>query len=595
MADRGVKFKMALDPEDSESTRLVADNEDKIASIDGQPVITNRDENIKRNRSDLRYSPDLEPTETDNKVYSTREIDCNMYGKNGDVEGFRKEAEKFEKEAIGRRLNVVDDDLPPLHYAVRHGHLQMIRAFLQYGADPNITNKEGQTPLHFAAKYQPKYLPELLKPRGVGSPLMARRPPRLHTLRNIVPANSTIISVLLEKKATADARDNYECTPLHYAALKDNKDEARQLISIGEADVHAVELHKYTPLHLAANHGSERVAELLLQNNASLHALDERKNTPLHLACRNGHQKIVEIFLKAIDDKEDRQRYIELRNSEENSCLHLAALKGHIDVVNEIFKSEVDINVNVTRKDRITLLHLAAAKGSDTLCEKLLQQGAMVNALDIDRKSPLHFAAYHNRANIIELLVERGADLECRTKDGFTPFLTAVSENHQDAVMTLSQLGCDMAVVDVDQRSAIFLASKFNGLKILEYLLDEGGDPEMLEVFVNKQNSTYETPMHIAAANNYMEVLRLLKDKGADIRATGDDEQTPLHLACERDHIEIVRQLIDWDESVITDVDDTGNTPLHYAAKEAATQNKPRNGTSHPIVFGRVTRVFCAD
>uniref|UniRef100_A0A1I8AQ36 ANK_REP_REGION domain-containing protein n=1 Tax=Steinernema glaseri TaxID=37863 RepID=A0A1I8AQ36_9BILA len=78
MADRGVKFKMALDPEDSESTRLVADNEDKIASIDGQPVITNRDENIKRNRSDLRYSPDLEPTETDNKVYSTREIDCNM-------------------------------------------------------------------------------------------------------------------------------------------------------------------------------------------------------------------------------------------------------------------------------------------------------------------------------------------------------------------------------------------------------------------------------------------------------------------------------------------------------------------------------------
>ncbi|KAK0399715.1 hypothetical protein QR680_003175 [Steinernema hermaphroditum] len=569
-----VKLKSNYDPEAQESARLVDDNDDNcttIMSIDGKPIDAEDAEALKLNLTELRCSPELPATNSTRKVYSTREIDCNLYGKNGDVAAFLRDAEHFEKEAIAKMLNTVDDDLPPLHYAVRHGHLQMIRVFLRFGANPDVKNKDEQTPLHFAAKYKPNYLPELVKKQGA-SPEIVRQA-RLRTLRTFA-APDTIISVLLKNGATTDSLDRYECTPLHYAALKDNKEEARQLISIGRADVHACELHGYTPLHLAANHGSEGVAELLLENGARVHDMDDRRNTALHLACRNGHEQIVRLLLRKITDKEERQKYVELTNSEENNCLHLAALKGHIDVVNEIFNSDVNINVNVTRKDRVTLLHLAAAKGSYTLCEKLIEQGAIVSAEDIDRRTPLDYAAYNNRDTIIEfLLQQQGVNIECRTKDLFTPFLTAVSENHQEAVEVLCKHGCDLSAVDIEQRSAIFLAAKFNGIAILKFLLeDEAENAEAIKVFVNKQTSTYETPMHIAAANDYMEVLTLLKEKGADIRATGDDEQTPLHLACERDHIEIVRQLIEWDESTITDVDDNGNTPLHYAAKEGNLQ-----------------------
>ncbi len=62
-------------------------------------------------------------------------------------------------------INVVDDDTDPLetgerlgstplHYAVRHGHVAMVDFLLRHGANPNATNRYGQTALHIAAATQ---------------------------------------------------------------------------------------------------------------------------------------------------------------------------------------------------------------------------------------------------------------------------------------------------------------------------------------------------------------------------------------------------------------------------------------------------------
>jgi len=40
----------------------------------------------------------------------------------------------------------------PLHYAAERGHLDVVKLLLEHGADPNVQDNDGWTPLHYAAK-----------------------------------------------------------------------------------------------------------------------------------------------------------------------------------------------------------------------------------------------------------------------------------------------------------------------------------------------------------------------------------------------------------------------------------------------------------
>ena len=45
-----------------------------------------------------------------------------------------------------------------------------------------------------------------------------------------------------------------------------------------------------------------------------------------------------------------------------------------------------------------------------------------------------------------------------------------------------------------------------------------------------------------------------------------DDEQTPLHLAAQNGSVKIVKELINRKKDIVQDDDEVGNTPLHLAA-----------------------------
>ena len=53
-----------------------------------------------------------------------------------------------------------------------------------------------------------------------------------------------------------------------------------------------------SPLHLAAQHGHEDVAEILLRSGCSRDAKTKVEKTPLHVAAQEGHASICELLLK---------------------------------------------------------------------------------------------------------------------------------------------------------------------------------------------------------------------------------------------------------------------------------------------------------
>ena len=83
---------------------------------------------------------------------------------------------------------------------------------------------------------------------------------------------------------------------------------------------------------------------------------------------------------------------------------------------------------------------------------------------------------------------------------------------------------------------------------------------------VNTTNSAGETPLMLAAINNYQDVAQVLIERGADVNREG---WTPLHYAATRGHREMMRLLLE-NEAYIDAEAPNGNTPLMMAARYAS-------------------------
>jgi len=86
-------------------------------------------------------------------------------------------------------------------------------------------------------------------------------------------------------------------TPLHMAAEKGHKKTAEILIRQG-ADVNAEMRNGETPLHLAAEYGHKEMAQLLIEQGANVNAKTQTGESPLHRAAANGHVEMVSFLIK---------------------------------------------------------------------------------------------------------------------------------------------------------------------------------------------------------------------------------------------------------------------------------------------------------
>ena len=96
--------------------------------------------------------------------------------------------------------------------------------------------------------------------------------------------------------------------------------------------------------------------------------------------------------------------------------LHHACNRNHADMVNELLKLNVNINVNNDNNE--TPLHLAVYNGSMLIVEQLLDRGADINCVNIYNETPLLYASRRSKPALIRLLLERGADRSMKDSYG---------------------------------------------------------------------------------------------------------------------------------------------------------------------------------
>jgi ankyrin repeat protein len=61
---------------------------------------------------------------------------------------------------------------------------------------------------------------------------------------------------------------------------------------------------------------------------------------------------------------------------------------------------------------------------------------------------------------------------------------------------------------------------------------------------VNAYSNLGKTPLHFAAMNNHLPLLKLLVEENANIKIVDDAHCVPLHLACRKGSLEAVKFLL---------------------------------------------------
>ena len=165
----------------------------------------------------------------------------------------------------GADVNVQDNNgATPLHVSAEVGTVKVARVLLEYGANVGAEDKKGRTPLHETAGDQ---------------------------TYGVDYGRVEVARVLLEHGANVAARDSKGKTPMHDAVDYERVEVVRVLLEHG-ANIGAEDNEGKTPLHLAANYRSVEVIRVLLGHGADVGADDNEGKTAFQIALANGNDEI---------------------------------------------------------------------------------------------------------------------------------------------------------------------------------------------------------------------------------------------------------------------------------------------------------------
>ena len=169
---------------------------------------------------------------------------------------------------------------------------------------------------------------------------------------------------------------------LHRAILNDDREEVNKLVC-NESLLNASASDGSTPLHCAAATNNLAMCTLLVHNGADLMAENESGFTPLDDAVseKTVNLQVVEYLIRkeACDEKNYASVVNRPRTAFKNTLLHIAAKKGHLDLVRFLIKNYRDINVNLINISGMSAAHLAASKSSErpsAILRVLIRAGA---------------------------------------------------------------------------------------------------------------------------------------------------------------------------------------------------------------------------
>lgn len=395
-------------------------------------------------------------------------------------------------------INVTNksDGRTALHWAARNGFIEIVRFLVDNGANINLRDNKGKTPLILATQYNHNTIVDFLLEREdmlckamLESCYNKIKRFEYYNRKNINYNNRNNFKNNLKINMKTENKDilintiqylidnnriNIQITDgitiFHIASLIGSKATIERLILAG-ADINIKDINGMTPFLWAFKVCNISVIKFLLEKYEYLFKdKDIHEYTTLHVACRYGCTKLVEILLNMGVDVNINTKY-------NTTPLTIASEFGYIDIINLL----LDRGANINNQDYMgtTAINMVAKAGKTDIVNLLISRGADIFIKDMYNANILYYACENpNNFELVDFFIKIGIKLKEENNSFRQNCLhkAAISGNINIIKLILEQdSGININEIDILGNTALKYAKDFNNQEVYIYLERMGG------------------------------------------------------------------------------------------------------------------------
>lgn len=373
---------------------------------------------------------------------------------------------------VSAKLNAEQfDDWGPmlLRTASGRGDTVLVSALLAANLNPNASDKEGYTPLLYAAD------PEDPHPDVVSLLLEAGADPnhQAHSDCSTALINVSrfpfkpvfqleVVNLLINNGADLNLKNDDDLTALLCAVWELSNDVALRLIEAGAEVNHISDEHGASAFSQACLLGEAILCEALSEAGADINWRNGNGETALLVTARVRTDYVIEFIIAGAD--------FNLTDRKGRSPLFIAASKGDTNSVN-LMVTRTETIIDQTDHTGRSPLMIAANEGHADTAAALLNRGANPNLIDHTGCGLLVHACNGGLTNLVTELLVGGADPNLQDDSGRTPLMIAANLGHIDLVTELLAGGADPNLQDDAGRTPLMAAASLGHTAIAKELL----------------------------------------------------------------------------------------------------------------------------
>nr|prf alpha latrotoxin [Latrodectus tredecimguttatus] len=302
----------------------------------------------------------------------------------------------------------------PLNLAAQNSHIDVIKYFIDQGADINTRNKKGLAPLLAFSKKGNLDMVKYLFDKNANV-YIADNDGMNFFYYAVQNGHLNIVKYAMSEKdkfewsnTDNNRRDecpNEECAISHFAVCDAVQFDRIEIVKyfVGTLGNFAI----CGPLHQAARYGHLDIVKYLVEEEF-LSVDGSKTDTPLCYASENGHFTVVQ-YLVSNGAKVNH----DCGNG--MTAIDKAITKNHLQVVQFLAANGVDFRRKNSRGT--TPFLTAVAENALDIAEYLIRekrQDININEQNVDKDTALHLAVYYKNLQMIKLLIKYGIDVTIR-------------------------------------------------------------------------------------------------------------------------------------------------------------------------------------
>uniref|UniRef100_A0A182Y5H9 ANK_REP_REGION domain-containing protein n=1 Tax=Anopheles stephensi TaxID=30069 RepID=A0A182Y5H9_ANOST len=386
----------------------------------------------------------------------------------------------------------------PLHLACLCDEPARVKALLKHGADPLLANGEGWTPLLLAVSNRSISIVQTLLQHDTFNRQPANREDLNAVLAIAIRKQSIdIANLLLAKGASIDTigKTLTALSPTHRGSTKHQQPQhphqlffcaAREgynrileyLLESDLFEVNTKDTIGSTALFHALSRAPLATLDILVRHGADVEHCNQFGHNVLSIAAMNNRLDALQYFVNNFPPLVDR--FLDAVEADtKNSVLHLAVLRGALDIVRYCVKLHRagDVSLDAQNKEGFTALHISAQTGHEAIFGYLVSHGANATIPSANGQSILHTAICNRNLGIVRAILRAGV------------------------------LPLDRDLFDHEQRSPLHYAVFSRQVEVVREIL------KLPKLPLNHADARGNTALHLAAEFQYVDIYNLLQKR----------------------------------------------------------------------------------